>query len=179
MQELQYTERIDFDTLYATYERRVYLRVASLLRYRHDLIDDVLQDTWLKASLALPKLKHQGNLYAWLYIIATNAVRDAIRKANGRLSLSLEAMAKENEWESTEIPHGYEPDLYSYIPEQLARNELRRETWEKSSEQDRHALLAYVNNESVDIELVYAARRNFKQKYERAERRERALEAAS
>lgn len=55
--------------LYRKYQRELYLYLYSLCK-NHDLAEDLLQETFLKALLALPD--GHANMRAWLYMVARN-----------------------------------------------------------------------------------------------------------
>ena len=168
----------DFDAFYEKYQGYVRMRVCVLLYYRSDLIDDTLQLVWLKVWRKLPELVYK-NVEAWLWLIATNTVRDMMRheKARGMHHCSLEGTMEYADVEAANFVHPnlMLPDPHSYIPEQLYRQELRQEAWRRSEEQEKQIILDYINNEQVDMEDVYRVRRNFKTRYKRTERRMEAV----
>lgn len=55
--------------LYRKYRRELYLYLYSLCK-NHELAEDLLQETFLKALLALPD--GHTNMRAWLYMVARN-----------------------------------------------------------------------------------------------------------
>ena len=55
--------------LYRKYQRELYLYLYSLCK-NHELAEDLLQETFLKALLALPD--GHMNMRAWLYMVARN-----------------------------------------------------------------------------------------------------------
>jgi RNA polymerase sigma-70 factor (ECF subfamily) len=55
---------------------------------RSDLVGDACQEVFLRALLAGPRYRESGSFSAWLYRIALNVARDAIRRQRrARLSL--------------------------------------------------------------------------------------------
>lgn len=68
-----------FEALYQTYG-------APLLNYLHRLLggrdeaEEAMQDAFVKAYRALPRLSQDANVRAWLYRIATNTARDRLRR---------------------------------------------------------------------------------------------------
>lgn len=73
-------DQVAFGELYDMYASRIY-RFISLKVPVREQAEDLLQETFLKAWQALPKLKLE-NLYfgAWLYKIARNLTNDFYRK---------------------------------------------------------------------------------------------------
>ena len=55
--------------LYRKYQRELYLYLYALCK-NHELAEDLLQETFLKALLALPD--GHRNMRAWLYMVARN-----------------------------------------------------------------------------------------------------------
>jgi RNA polymerase sigma factor (sigma-70 family) len=51
-----------------------------------DLAEDCLQDTFMSALRAYPRLRHGENLRAWLYTIAHRKATDAVRRLSRRPS---------------------------------------------------------------------------------------------
>ena len=43
-------------------------------------IEDIVQDTFLKAFSRLPSFQHQSSFYTWLYRIATNTILDFLKR---------------------------------------------------------------------------------------------------
>jgi len=69
-----------FGQLYDEHARRLH-RFIQIRLPNETQAEDLLQETFLKAWLALPKLKLEGlNFSAWLYKIARNLVNDHYRK---------------------------------------------------------------------------------------------------
>ena len=64
-------------SLFETYQREIYLYLYSLSGNR-DLAEDLLQETFLKAILALPD--SHSNIRAWLYKVARNLFYNTVRK---------------------------------------------------------------------------------------------------
>jgi RNA polymerase sigma-70 factor, ECF subfamily len=56
-----------------------------------DLMDDVLQDAYVKAFKGLPRFRLESKLGTWLYRIAYNAAMDELRRARRGEELPLEA----------------------------------------------------------------------------------------
>jgi RNA polymerase sigma-70 factor (ECF subfamily) len=73
-------DRRAFDEVHARYRPRLFgflLRLAV----RRDVAEDLLQEAWLKAARAAPRLREDTDLAAWLFTIARNAYRSYRRWA--------------------------------------------------------------------------------------------------
>jgi RNA polymerase sigma factor (sigma-70 family) len=57
--------------------------------------DDCLQETFLSALRAYPRLRHAGNLRAWLYTIAQRKATDAVRGQRRHRAGGLDGVAEE------------------------------------------------------------------------------------
>ena len=63
--------------LYQKYQKEIYLYLYSLCK-RHDLAEDLVQETFLKAILSLSD--NHTNMRAWLYLVARNMYFNALKK---------------------------------------------------------------------------------------------------
>lgn len=72
-------ERQLLEKLYNSFYREIYLYLFSLCK-RKELAEDLAQETFLKALLALPK--EHPNFRAWLYTVARNLFLNACHKEN-------------------------------------------------------------------------------------------------
>lgn len=63
-----------------TYQSRLYWHIRRLIA-DHDLVQDVLQDTFIKAYQNIHQFKSDSKLYTWLYRIATNEALQQLNKA--------------------------------------------------------------------------------------------------
>jgi RNA polymerase sigma-70 factor, ECF subfamily len=86
------TPALDADAFWSLVER--YDRALRALAYRlvgdRDLMDDVLQEAYLKAFQALPSLRGRDALGSWLYRIVYNVSMDELRRRPRFAQLSLE-----------------------------------------------------------------------------------------
>ena len=71
-----------FETLVERHSSEIYAYLWRLLR-DPELASDGLQDTFLRAWRAFPRLKHHDHLRAWLYTIATHRAR-TLQRARAR-----------------------------------------------------------------------------------------------
>lgn len=69
----------DFETLLRKYNKEIFLYLWRMLPTTEDA-EDCLQDTFLKAYNAFPRLKNHDHLRAWLYKIATNTANTYFKK---------------------------------------------------------------------------------------------------
>ncbi len=85
-----------FNSLVEAYTERLYWHIRSILA-RHDWSDDVLQESFIKAWMALPNFRGDSAFYTWLYRIATNESLSLLKKERrfqlheGALDFKLEA----------------------------------------------------------------------------------------
>ena len=64
-----------------------------------DLAEDCLQETFISALRAYPRLRHGENLRAWLYTIAHHKATDAVRRLSRRpSSIGLDGMEGSFPW---------------------------------------------------------------------------------
>jgi len=72
-----------FAQIYAQYERQVYRYAFHLLGHRDDA-DDVKQETFVKAFLAMPGFRSEASLQTWLLKICGNLCRDRMKSWDKR-----------------------------------------------------------------------------------------------
>ena len=68
-----------FNALVDQYTEPLYWQARTLVA-RHDLADDVLQDSFISAWKALPKFKAESNFYTWLFRIVCNQSFASLKK---------------------------------------------------------------------------------------------------
>jgi len=76
-----------FELLVRKYQQKVYF-VALRMTKSHDLADELAQESFVKAYLALRSFKQGRSFYTWLYRITVNHVLNYIKHA--RFSVSLD-----------------------------------------------------------------------------------------
>jgi RNA polymerase sigma-70 factor, ECF subfamily len=67
-------------------------KVRSIILYslnRADLVDDIAQDVFIKAYVALDTFRFDSKFYTWLYRITVNKCRDELRKRRWKRFISL------------------------------------------------------------------------------------------
>lgn len=78
-----------FEALVTEHGREIYNYLWRLLQNHQD-VDDVFQDTYLRAFRAFPRLRANSNTRAWLYQIATNSARTTLKQRNRQRDRDLE-----------------------------------------------------------------------------------------
>ncbi len=78
-----------FAELVKTYQSKVFSMALSFTRNR-EAADDLAQEVFLKAYLALPKFRHKSEFGTWLYRISVNHVKDYLRKKGKVREVSLD-----------------------------------------------------------------------------------------
>lgn len=96
-----------FEELVTKYQSKVFSMAMSFIRNR-EAADDVAQEVFLKAYLALPKFHGKSEFGTWLYRIAINHIKDVLRKRGRAKEVSLEdvqeiSAADENAMEKAEM----------------------------------------------------------------------------
>ena len=77
-------EEVAFELLVVKYQRQV---AATIRRFVRDdpITEELTQETFLNAFLALPNFNLDGDFAAWLFTIARNAAKSYLRSAQNRL----------------------------------------------------------------------------------------------
>ena len=76
-----------FNEVVDRYHRRIYHYVRRMVK-EDTVAEDLTQDTFVKAFIHIKKFRQQCSLQTWLFSIATNVVRDHIRKCARRLNFT-------------------------------------------------------------------------------------------
>ncbi len=79
VQEVRNGKRQAFTELMHRYQQRVYWTARRIVG-RHEDADDVAQETFIKAYLALGDFRGDSSFFTWLYRIALNLSLNAVRK---------------------------------------------------------------------------------------------------
>ena len=66
-----------FEMLVVKYQRRIERLVGRMLRDT-DLVQDIAQETFIRAYRALPQFRGESAFYTWLYRIAVNTAKKAL-----------------------------------------------------------------------------------------------------
>jgi RNA polymerase sigma-70 factor, ECF subfamily len=109
-----------FAELHTIYSGRLYKTIISITRNPEDA-EDALQDTFLRAYLALNTFEGRASIYSWLTRIAVNCALMVLRKRRGRAELVLDPLpnaATERLW--------FEIKDSAPNPEQICEQRQRR-----------------------------------------------------
>jgi RNA polymerase sigma-70 factor (ECF subfamily) len=79
VQEVRNGRRQAFTALMRRYQERVYW-VARRIVGSHDDADDIVQETFVKAYLALGEFRGDSSFFTWIYRIAVNLSLNTLRK---------------------------------------------------------------------------------------------------
>ena len=82
-----------FEELVAKYQSKVFSMALSFTRNR-EAADDLAQEIFLKAYLALPRFHGKSEFGTWLYRISMNHIKDYLRKKSRAKEVSLEDVAE-------------------------------------------------------------------------------------
>jgi RNA polymerase sigma-70 factor (ECF subfamily) len=78
-----------FAELVRSYQSKVFSMALSFTRNR-EAADDLAQEVFLKAYLALPKFRFKSEFGTWLYRISANHIKDYLRKKGKVREISLD-----------------------------------------------------------------------------------------
>ena len=81
--EAQIDSPIAFQNLYALYSSRLYKSIVSITKNPQDA-EDVLQDTFLRAYVAIDTFEGKSSIYSWLTRIAINSALTILRRQRVR-----------------------------------------------------------------------------------------------
>ncbi|NLA51370.1 MAG: RNA polymerase sigma factor RpoE [Alcaligenaceae bacterium] len=85
-----------FEMLVTKYQRRI-LRLLGRILHNQSDVEDVAQDTFLKAYRALPKFRNESAFYTWLYRIAVNTARNHISSKHNQVFVSDQIESQDGE----------------------------------------------------------------------------------
>lgn len=129
-----------FRQLYDRYHRKIYNLVASMVGSKAD-VDDIVQQTFIRAFRSLGSFRGMSSFYTWLYRVTINTTTDYRRKQfrrSQRETLELDAEDEERPSIQLQAPEEDSPE------EQLYRKELAgiiRRAMESLSPEHREVLL--------------------------------------
>ncbi len=77
VRRVQSGDRSAFDLLFLRHRHKIHGLVSRFVR-REEEIDDVVQDSFIRAFRALPSFRLESAFYTWLYRIAVNTAKNHI-----------------------------------------------------------------------------------------------------
>ena len=77
VQRVQRGDQKAFEMLVAKYRRRIERLIARMVR-DVDLVEDITQETFIRAYKALPQFRGESAFYTWLYRIGVNTAKKAM-----------------------------------------------------------------------------------------------------
>lgn len=77
VERVQHGDQRAFEMLVVKYRRRIERLIARMVRDT-DLVEDIAQETFIRAYRALPKFRGDSAFYTWLYRIAVNTAKKAL-----------------------------------------------------------------------------------------------------
>ncbi|MFP4527093.1 MAG: RNA polymerase sigma factor [Candidatus Kapaibacterium sp.] len=108
-----------YDILQKKYRRIIAALIRRMVRDEDD-VDDLVQESFIKAFGALPKFQFNYSFSAWLYRIASNTCIDFLRRKRFKtISINNPVKSSDEEME-------YEIEDNSYIPDYDVMHEERR-----------------------------------------------------
>ncbi len=96
VERVQKGERGAFDLLVSKYQRRLTRLLSRFIRDEHE-VDDVAQETFIKAYRALPNFRGESAFYTWLYRIAINTAKSYLAVIGKRPMLSGDVVNDDDE----------------------------------------------------------------------------------
>jgi RNA polymerase sigma-70 factor (ECF subfamily) len=96
VERVQRGEQRAFEMLVVKYQRRIERLIARMVR-DVDLVEDIAQETFIRAYRALPNFRGESAFYTWLYRIAVNTAKKAMIGLKRDLLLAESAMSASGE----------------------------------------------------------------------------------
>ncbi len=90
LQDPLYAEKA-FAILLERYSQQLYMAIRRIL-YDHELTNDTLQNTFIKAWKNINNFRGDSKLFTWLYAIATNEALTQVKKENTHKRIPVETV---------------------------------------------------------------------------------------
>lgn len=113
-----------FELLVIKYQRRVERLIGRMVR-DVDLVEDIAQETFLRAYRALPKFRGEAQFYTWLYRIAVNTAKKFLLELKHDPTVSQTTLQGNAEEDETFQPRS-EPSSEETPESVLAAKEIGR-----------------------------------------------------
>ncbi|MDD2609174.1 MAG: RNA polymerase sigma factor RpoE [Giesbergeria sp.] len=111
-----------YELLVIKYQRRIERLIGRMVR-DSNLIEDIAQETFIRAYRALPQFRGEAQFYTWLYRIAVNTAKKALLDLKRDPLLYESAMSVHDENDETSRP-GHEPSTDETPETVLAAQEI-------------------------------------------------------
>jgi RNA polymerase sigma-70 factor (ECF subfamily) len=89
-----------FELLVIKYQRRIQRLIGRMVR-DVDLVEDIAQETFIRAYRALPQFRGEAQFYTWLYRIAINTAKKALMDLKRNPTVSENAYKSEGDDETS------------------------------------------------------------------------------
>jgi RNA polymerase sigma-70 factor, ECF subfamily len=89
-----------FELLVVKYQRRIERLIGRMVR-DVDLVEDIAQETFIRAYRALPQFRGEAQFYTWLYRIAVNTAKKALMDLKRDLLVSERAYKSDDDDDET------------------------------------------------------------------------------
>jgi RNA polymerase sigma-70 factor (ECF subfamily) len=89
-----------FELLVLKYQRRIGRLVSRMVR-DSDIVDDIVQETFIRAYRALPQFRGEAQFYTWLYRIAINTAKKTLLDMKRNPVISENALRSRDEDDET------------------------------------------------------------------------------
>ena len=142
-----------FQQLITRYKNGLYAFLKKFLN-QHELIEDVFQETFLQLYLSRDSYDTQRELRPWLFTIAANKAKDALRKQQRTAAISIGTMADSEDMSFDDMLNTLSSD--QTVPsDDISSNEL--------SEQVRQVIADMPENLREILILAYFNKFSYKQ----------------
>lgn len=111
-----------YELLVIKYQRRIERLIGRMVRDTN-LVEDIAQETFIRAYRALPQFRGDAQFYTWLYRIAVNTAKKALMDLKRDPLIYEGAMALHDENDETSRP-GHEPSTDETPETVLAAQEI-------------------------------------------------------
>ena len=91
-----------FELLVIKYQRRIQRLIGRMVR-DVDLVEDIAQDTFIRAYLALAQFRGEAQFYTWLYRIAVNTAKKALMDLKRNPTVSENAYKSDDDDETSRV----------------------------------------------------------------------------
>ena len=91
-----------FELLVIKYQRRIQRLIGRMVR-DVDLVEDISQETFIRAYRALAQFRGESQLYTWLYLIAINTAKKALMDLKRNPTVSENAYKSDDDDETSRV----------------------------------------------------------------------------